>query len=52
MGGLRLSRVNTVNCYVLDLEGAKQAEHAWKSAFEEEEVVPKVTLLVVDDRFN
>jgi diphthine-ammonia ligase len=48
VGGLGLSRVMTVNCYVLDLEGAKQAEHAWKSAFEEEEVVPKVIFLVVE----
>ena len=33
VGGLGLNRVKTMNCCVLDLEGVKQAEHAWKGAF-------------------
>ena len=46
VGGLGLNRVKTMNCCVLDLEGVKQAEHAWKGAFVVV-VAPKVTFHMV-----
>jgi len=47
--GAVLSNVKIVNCYVLDVEGAKQAEHVWRSNFEDQESVPKINFLVVNE---
>merc|ERR1712179_11172 len=48
-GGAVLSNAKIVNCYVLDVEGAKQAEHVWRSNFEDQESVPKINFLVVNE---
>jgi len=47
MGCDDLCNTSTVNCYILDMEGAKQASQTWKALYEKEEVVPKVNYLIV-----
>jgi len=44
-----LSKAKIVNCYVLDVEGAKQAEHVWRTSLEDQENVPKINFLVVNE---
>ena len=48
MGGGEMV-VSKVNCYVLDVEGAKQAEHVWRTNCEDQENVIKVNFLVVNE---
>jgi len=43
-----LSKIRSVNCYVLNIEGAKQADNVWRNAFDKD-VIPEVTFLIVKE---
>jgi len=51
MGGKEasFSQAIKVNCYVLSMEGAKQAENVWRTACKDEDYISKVNYLVVDE---
>jgi len=49
VAGLAIRDTLTVNCYVLDMDGAKQANEIWKNQCDEEVVTPVVSFIQVSE---